>query len=114
MKVPILERVFMAHNLPCFIVVVKNSGIPDYRCGYVAVNHGNRYYGAACENLTIGGDVHDNGLNFSGKGSDLKVIEGADDLWFLGFDTNRLSDEGNPKSMEYCVTACTELARQLS
>lgn len=114
------------------VVVIHPAG---HRCGYVGVPRGNPSHGKGYED--IGADVH-GGLTYSGGGKTYPVE--SEGLWWFGYDCAHLGDKRDPelmsgayrkmhdkglftvmsfegdtvKTLEYCVSECESLAKQLA
>lgn len=111
------------------VVVIHPAG---HRCGYVGLPVGHTHHSKGYDDVPA--DVH-GGLTYAGSEDDYPVP--ADGLWWLGYDCAHLGDERDPelmqgeykelhermfrgstdgtvRSLEYCVSECESLAKQLA
>jgi hypothetical protein len=114
------------------VVIIHPAG---HRCGYVGLPVGHTHHGKGYDD-DVPAVVH-GGLTYAGSEDDYPVP--ADGLWWLGYDCAHLGDGRDPelmqgeykkfhekgifrsfsdgdtvKSLEYCVSECESLAKQLA
>lgn len=134
-QTPIVEEKFIHSNKPCIVIFTRMG----YRCGYVAVAKdsplNNIDYNDFYNKHDIDIDVH-GGITFSGE---LNKALSKEPLYWFGFDCAHLYDgkdfeaikkyfgqkefdwakehlfysTDQPKSLQYCINECKNLAEQL-
>ena len=121
------------------VVIMAQNGSGEsltdrHRCGYVGVGLGHPAFVADYNNTVLDDVRVHGGITYDADGHGLYPVETATPTWWLGFDCAHQGDvsysgipeiddtpdydwDGSPavfRSLEYCVSECEYLARQLS
>lgn len=134
LKTTLEKKWITKSGLSAFVVFRKWSdevskiapSLTHFRCGYVCVPLGHPLYkveySQKCRSLKKYNlknptpvwvlEVH-GGTTFSNFANRIDGIDCQRDLWAFGFDCHHYDDSPDTQTLEYCISECEELARQL-
>lgn len=122
-----VEKTWTSENGHLCVVLAINRG---FRCGYVLINENNSLYGKHYNDEAQCLSAH-GGITFSDKLTEGYPIDINGNFWVFGFDCIHggdgidetilaekptyvtMSFYGTVRTLDYCITECEDLSRQL-
>jgi hypothetical protein len=100
---PVQETRFDYHGYPCVVLSMPMG----YRCGYVGIPKGNKYYQKDYNKIPV--NCH-GGLTYS---ENELYFQPDSDMWWIGYDCNHYMDLGLVRSLAFCETECKNIVDQI-
>jgi hypothetical protein len=97
------ETRFDYKGFPC-VVLLMHMG---YRCGYVGLPKGHKYYGKDYNDIPVG--CH-GGLTY---GCEQLHFQTDKDMWWIGFDCYHACDIDCIRTLDYCIEQCKQIVDQI-